>query len=140
MQFLKRRRNYLVSEQNYHTERVLTEYLLLTEMKKLQILMNKSLNLGLSILEVSRILMYEFWYDYVTPKYDEKAKLFYMDTDIFITYIKTDYIYKNNAEDVRSGFHTSNYGFDRRFHKGKKKNVIGIMKDKLGGKIMIEFV
>ena len=139
MQFFKRRRNYLVSEQNYHTERFFTEYLLLTEMKKSQILMNKSLNLGLSILEVGSTLMHEFLYDYVTQNM-AKAKLYYMDTDIFIVYIETDYIYKNNAEDVKSGFHTSNYGFDRPFHKGKNKKVIGIMKDKLGGKIMIEFV
>ena len=50
--------------------------------------MNKLVFLGLSILELSKILMYEFWYDYVKPKYDEKTKLCYMDTDIFILYIK----------------------------------------------------
>ena len=59
--------------------------------------MNKSVYLGLSILELSKILMYEFWYDYVKPKYGEKAKLCYMDTDSFIVYIKTDGIYKNIA-------------------------------------------
>ena len=51
--------------------------------------MNKPVHLGLSILELSKILMYEFWYDYVKPKYGEKAKLCYMDTDSFIVYIKT---------------------------------------------------
>ena len=59
--------------------------------------MNKSVYLGLSILELSKILMYEFWYDYVKPKYGEKAKLCYMDTDSFIVYIKTGGIYKNIA-------------------------------------------
>ena len=59
--------------------------------------MNKPVYLGLSILELSKILMYEFWYDYVKPKYGEKAKLCYMDTDSFIVYIKTDGIYKNIA-------------------------------------------
>ena len=54
--------------------------------------MNKPVYLGLSILELSRILIYEFWYGYVKPKYDEKAKLCYMGTDSFILYIKTDYI------------------------------------------------
>ena len=62
-------------------------------------LMNKPAYLGLSILELSEILMYEFWYDYIKPKYDEKAKLCYMDTDGFIVYIKTN-IYKDIAEDV----------------------------------------
>ena len=50
--------------------------------------MNKAVYLGLSVLELSKILMYEFWYDYVKPKYDEKTKLCYMDTDSFIVYIK----------------------------------------------------
>ena len=50
--------------------------------------MNKPVYLGLSILELSRILMFEFWYDYVKPKYGRKAKLCYMDTGSFIVYIK----------------------------------------------------
>ena len=56
-------------------------------MKKTHILMNKPVNLGLSILEISKTVMYEFWYDYVKPKYGVKAKLWYMDTDSFIVYI-----------------------------------------------------
>ena len=69
----ERRRNYLVSEPNYHTTKFYTEYQ--NEKKKTQILMNKPVYLGLSILEISKILMYEFWYDYVKPKYGEKSKL-----------------------------------------------------------------
>ena len=65
--------------------------------KKTEILMNKPVHLGLSILELSKILMHEFWYDYVKPKYGEKAKLCYMDTDSFIVYIKTDDTYKDVA-------------------------------------------
>ena len=57
--------------------------------------------------------MYEFWYDYVKPKYGEKAKLCYMDKDSFIVYIKTDDIYKDIAEDVETTFGTSNYELDR---------------------------
>ena len=79
-------------------------------MKKTEILINKPVYLGLSLLELSEILMYEFWYDYVKPKYGEKAKLFYMDKDIcFIVCIKTDDIYKDIAEDVETRFDTSNY-------------------------------
>ena len=51
--------------------------------------MNKPVYLGLSILELSKMIMYKFWYDYVKPKYSEKAKLCYMETDSFIVYIKT---------------------------------------------------
>ena len=68
--------------------------------------MNKPVYLGLSILALSKILMYEFWYDYVKLKYGEKAKLCYMDTDSFIVYIKTDDIYKGIAEDVETRFDT----------------------------------
>ena len=71
----ERRRNYLVSEPNYHTTKFFTEYLLAIEMKRTQILMNKPVYLGLSRLEISKILMYEFWYDYVKPRYGEKSKL-----------------------------------------------------------------
>ena len=64
-----RRRNQLVSEPNYHTEKWFSENLLVTEMKKFKVIMNKPVYLGFSILEVSKILMYEFWYDYIKPKY-----------------------------------------------------------------------
>ena len=88
-----RRRNYLVTERNYHTTKFFRAYLLAIEMKKTQILLNEPVYLGLSILELSKILMYVFWYDYVKSKYGEKSKLCYMDTDSLIVYIKTDYIY-----------------------------------------------
>ena len=69
----ERWRNYLVSEPNYHTTKFFTEHLLPKEMKKTQILMNKSVYLGLLILEWSKILMLQFWYDFVKPKYGEKS-------------------------------------------------------------------
>ena len=62
--------------------------------------MNKPVHLVLFILELSKILMYEFWYNYVKPKYDEKVKLRYMDIDSFISYIKTYDIYKNMKLDL----------------------------------------
>ena len=64
--------------------------------------MFKLVYLGLSILELSKILMYEFWQDYVKPHYGEKAKLCYMDTEIFIVYVETDDTYKDIAEDVET--------------------------------------
>ena len=65
--------------------------------------------------------MYEFWYYYVKPKYGEKTKLCYMDTDSFIVYIKTYNIYKNIAEDVETKIDSLNYEFDRPFPKEKMK-------------------
>ena len=64
----EKRRNYSVSEPNYHTTNFLSENLLATEIKKSQILMNKPIYLGLSILDLSKIVMYEFWYDYLNTK------------------------------------------------------------------------
>ena len=79
----------LVSEPNYHTINYISEDLSITEMNKTKVKMNKPIYLGLSILEISKILMYEFWYDYMKPKYGNNVKLCYMDIDSFIMNIKT---------------------------------------------------
>ena len=109
-------------------------------MRKTQILMNKPVYLELSILDLNKIVMYEFWYDYVKPKYGENAKLCYMDTDSFIVHVKTDDIYKDIAGNVELRFDTSNFQIDSPLLKGKNKKVNGLMKDELGGQIMKEFV
>ena len=84
--------------------------------EKPQITMNKTVCLGLLILDRSKTVMYEFWYDYIKPKYDEKAKLCYMDTDSFMVHIKTKNIYK----DITT-FDTSKYEIDRPLLIGKMK-------------------
>ena len=135
-----KRRNQLVSEPNYHTTKWFSENLLAIEIKKTNIKMNKPVYLGLSILEISKTLMYEFWYDYMKPKYGDSVKLCYMDTDSFIMHIKTEDFYKDIANDVEKRFDISNYEVNRPLPTGKNKKVIGLMKDELGGKIMTEFV
>ena len=100
----------MVSEPIYHTTKAFWKTLIATEMKKyiyIYIFMNKPV-LGLSISEISKIVMYEFWYGYVIPKYNKKANLCYMDTDIFIAYVKTVYIYKGIVKDVERRFDSSN--------------------------------
>ena len=84
--------------------------------------------------------MYEFWYDYTKPKFGEKVKSCYMDTDSFIIHIKTEDFYKDITADAEERFDTSNYIVDRPLSIGKNKKVIGLTKDELGGKIMTEFV
>ena len=103
----------LVSEPNYHTINLISEDLSIIEMKKTKVKMSKPIYLGLSILEISKILMYEFWYDYMKPKYNDN---------------------------VRNRFDTSNYEVNRPLPTAKNKKVIGLMKDELGGKIITEFV
>ena len=85
-----KRRNKLVSEPNYHTTKWFSEKLLATKMKKTKVKMNKSVYLGLSILEISKTLIYEFWYDCMKPKYGDTVKLCYVDTNSFIMHIKTE--------------------------------------------------
>ena len=135
-----KKRSKLVSEPNYHTINLISEDLSILEMKKAKVKMNKPIYLGLSILEISKILMYEFWYDYMKPKYDNSVKLCYMDMDSFIMNIKTNDFYKDIANDVENRFDTSNYEVNRPLPMGNNKNVFGLMKDELGGKIIMEFV
>ena len=83
-----KRRKRLVSEPSCHSHKKFSEHLMVIEMKKKRVKMIKPLYLGMSILDVSKILMYKFWYDYIKPKYDDRAKLCFTDTDTFIIYIK----------------------------------------------------
>ena len=135
-----KKRNKLVSESNYHTINYISEDLSIIEMNKTKVKMNKPIYLGLSILDISKILMCEFWYDYIKPKYNDNVKLCYMDTDSFIMNIKTNDFYKDIANDVEKRFDMSNYEVNRPLPTGKNKKVIGLMKDELGGKIITEFV
>ena len=144
-----KKRSKLVSEPNYHTINLISEDLSIIEMKKTKVKMNKPIYLGLSILEISKTLMYEFWYDYMKPKYNDNVKLCYMDTDSFIMNIKTNDFYKDISNDVENRFDTSNYEVNtsetsalarRPLPTGKNKKIIGLMKDELGGKIITEFV
>ena len=102
--------------------------------------MNKPIYLGLSRHRFSKTLMYEFWYDYMKPKYANNVKLCYIDTDSFIVNIKTNYFYKDISNDVENRFNTSNCEVNRPLPTGKNKKIIGLMKDELGGKIITEFV
>ena len=135
------RRNQLVSEPNYHTTKYFSENLLAIEMKKTKVKMNKPVYLGMSILDIRKTLMYEFWYDYIKPKHGDRAKLCYSDTDNFIIHIITEDFYEDIANDVGKWFDTSNYDENDKwlFPIGKNKKVIGLFKDELGGKIMKEF-
>ena len=140
IKLVKTDKKRLVSEPNFHTMKLIDNNLAIIEMRKVKVKMNKPIYLGLSILDISKITMYEFWYDYVKIKYEDKARLCYMDTDSFVVNIKTKDFYKDIAENVKERFDTSNYTFDRPLLTGVNKKVIGLMKDELGGDIITEFV
>ena len=95
----------------------------------------------MSILDISKTLMYEFWYDYLKPNYGDKVKLSYTDTDSFIIHIITEGFFEDISNGVEKWYDTSNYDeTDKRtLPIGKNKKVIGLFKDELGGRIMKEF-
>ena len=138
---MDKRRSILASEPNYHSTKYISKDLLIMEMKKAEVKMNKPIYLGQAILDLSKTLTYEFWYDYIKTKYGDKARLCYMDTDSFVVNFKTKDFYKEIASDVERWFDTSNY--DKKDNRplpiGKNKKVIGLFKDELGGKIVTEF-
>ena len=100
------KRNKLVSEPSYHTTKWFSENLLAIEMKKTVIKTKKTIYLGLAILSISRIKMYEYWYDDIKKKYNKNVKLCYMDTDNVIMNVKTEDFYKDIANDVEKRYDT----------------------------------
>ena len=137
------KRSKLVSKPNYHRTKKFSKNLLAIEMKQTKVKMNMPVYLGMSILDISKTLMYEFWYDYIKSKYQDKAKLCYMDTGSFVIHIKTEDFYEGIANDVEKWFDTSNFDENKTGKRplpiGKNKKVIGLFKLELGGKIIEEF-
>ena len=124
---------------NFKSGTLLGPDLMGCEMGKIKVVMNKPVYLGQVILDLSKLIMYEFHYDYMLPKYGNNIKLCYMDTDSFVYDIETEDFYKDIAGDVEARFDTSGY-CDRPLPVGKNKKVIGLMKDELGGEVMKESV
>ena len=130
----------IVAKANFKSGTLLGPDLMGCEMGKTKIVMRKPVYLGQAILDLSKIVMYEFHYDYMLPKYGDRIKLCYMDTDSYVYDTKTENFYKDIAEDVEARFDMSGYTKDRPPSKmlpiGKNKKVIGLIKDELGGGIM----
>ena len=124
---------------NFKSGTLLGPDLMGCEMGKIKVVMNKPVYLGQAILDLSKLIMYEFHYDYMLPKYGDNITLCYMDTDSFVYDIETNNFYKDIADDVEARFDTSGY-CDRPLPVGKNKKVIGLMKDELGGEIMKESI
>ena len=145
----------LASKPNYQSCTIFSEDLVAVHMKRTKLVLNKPIYLGMSILDISKNLMYDFHYNYIKPKYGDatrrganKAKLLFTDTDSLCYEIKTEDVYKDISPDVHRLFDTSNYPkdhTDRNGHKsciptGVNKKVLGLFKDETGGKQMVEFI
>ena len=129
----------MVMKPNFKSGALFGENLMGCEMGRTKIVMKKPIYLGQTILDLSKIVMYEFHYDYMKPKF-EGLQLCYMNTDSLVYHIKTEDFYADIANDKEERFDTSGYVPDRPLPVGKNKKVIRLMKDELGGTIMIEFV
>ena len=129
-----------VMEPNFKSGVYFGENLMGCEMGKVKVAMNKLVYLCQAILDLSKIIMYEFHYSYMIPKYGKKLNLCYMDTDSLIYNIEMEDFYKDTAEDIKERFDTSGYLPNRLLPIGLNEKVIGLMKDELGGEIMEEFV
>ena len=132
----------LVAKPNYRSRKIFSENLVSVHMKKTSLTMNKPIYLGMCILELSKTIMYDFHYQYIKPKYGDKAKLLFTDTDSFMYEIETEDFYKDIFGDVKDRFDTSDYpeNHPSGIPTGINKKVLGMMKDEAGGKTIKEFV
>ena len=132
----------LVAKPNFKSRKIFNENLISVHMKKTSLTMNKPVYLGMCILELSKIIMYDFHYNYIKSKYGDKAKLLFTDTDSFLYEIQTEDFYKDISGDVRDRFDTSEYpeNHPSGIPTGINKKVLGKFKDEVAGKIIKEFV
>ena len=132
----------LVAKPNYESCKIFNENLVSVHMKKTSLTMNKPVYLGMCILDISKIIMFDFHYNYIKPKYGNKAKLLFTDTDSFIYEIQTEDFYKDISGDVKDRFDTSDYpkNHPSGIPTGINKKVLGMFKDEAAGKNIKEFV
>ena len=132
----------LVAKPNFRSRKIFSENLVSVHMKKTSLTMNKPVYLGMCILDLSKTIMYDFHYNYIKPKYGDKAKLLFTDTDSLMYEIETEDFYKDISGDVKDRFDTSDYpeNHPSGIPTGINKKVLGMMKDEAGGKTIKEFV
>ena len=132
----------LAAKPNYESRIIFNENLVSVHMKKTSLTMNKPVYLGMCILDLSKTLMFDFHYKYIKPKYGNKAKLLFTDTDSFLYEIQTEDFYKDISGDVKYKFDTSDYpeNHPSGIPTGINKKVLGMFKDEVAGKNIKEFV
>ena len=132
----------LAAKPNYYHCTIFDENLIAVHMKKTKLYFNKSIYLGMSILNLSKSLMYDFHYNYIKTKYGDKTKLLFTDTDSLAYEIKTNDFYKDINPDIEKRFDTSDYPSNHSsgIKRGLNSKVLGLFKDEAGGKQIVEFV
>ena len=138
----KKKAEKLAAKPNFKHCNIFDENLIAIHMKKTSLTMNKPVYLGMNILDLSKILMFDFHYNYIKKKYGDKAKLLFTDTDSLMYEIQTEDFYKDISGDIKDRFDTSDYppNHPSGIPTGCNKKVLGMFKDEAGGKIIDEFV
>ena len=138
----EQRQKKLTSEPNYDSYRQFNNDLMVIEMGKTEVLMDKPIYLGQAILDISKTLIYEFWCVYLKPKYQDKVKLSYMGTDSYTLHIETNDFFEDIANDVDEWFDICKYDEtnNRPLPIGENKKLIATFKNELNGKIMTAFI
>ncbi len=133
-------RNKLAKKPNFKSANIFHENLIAVHMQKTTVKLNKPIQIGMCILDLSKTLMYKFHYNYVKPKYGDKATLLFTDTDSLCYEIRTEDFYQDIAGNVSKWFDTSNYEKDHPLFSEKNKKQVGFMKDQCGGIQIVTFV
>ena len=129
----------LIRQPNFQHAYEISNKLCLVESKPIKIIFNKPIYLGACILETSKLHMYQFWYDHLKNKYNNKVELIYTDTDSLIIQVETDDIYKDMFED-KNLYDFSEYPKDHHNYDTTNKKVLGTFKDEMKSKIITEFI
>ena len=138
----KKKARKLAAKPNFNHCNIFSKDLIAIHMKKTELTFNKPVYLGMSILDLSKTLKYDFHYNYIKQKYEDKSKLLFTDTDSLMYEIQTEDFYKDISDDVKHRFDTSDYppNHPSGIPSGVNKKVLGMFKDEAGGKVIDEFV
>ena len=131
----------LIAKPIFHSRAIFSEQLVAIEMRKLKVKFDKPIYVGMSVLDVSKVCLYEFHYDYMHAKFGDRCKMLYTDTDSLLYQLQCDDAYEEIKSDVRTRFDTSDYAIDNPYDMPRvNKKVPGVMKDENNGALMTEFV
>ncbi|XP_070170952.1 uncharacterized protein [Polyergus mexicanus] len=130
----------MIAKPNFHNRSVFAEDLVAVELRKLEVKFNRPIYVGMCILDISKIRLYEFHYEYMLPLYRDKCRIMYTDTDSFIYRVECEDVYENMKRDI-DRFDTSDYATDNAYGMPlANRKIPGAMKDENAGAIMTEFI
>ena len=129
----------LVAKPTYNRHVIFNDDLIGVQSNRTKVVLNKPIYVGMSILDLSKTLMYDFYYNHLKVMYGSDVRLLYTDTDSLVLHFFTDDLFHDMSEFLEK-YDTSNYDQSHPLYSEKNKKVVGLFKDELGGKLITEFV